>query len=42
MDLGLTPEQEQLVAAFAGLYAKHASPERVRAAEPLGFDKSLW
>lgn len=42
MDLRLTPEQRQLVDAFAGLYAKHASPEQVRAAEPLGFDRALW
>jgi alkylation response protein AidB-like acyl-CoA dehydrogenase len=42
MDLRLTPEQEQLVAAFAGVYSTLASPERVRAAEPLGFDKGLW
>lgn len=42
MDLALSPEQEQLVAAFRALYAKQATPERVRAAEPLGFDKALW
>ena len=42
MDLRLTDEQDQLVGAFAGLFAKQATPERVRAAEPLGFDKALW
>ncbi|MDQ3294431.1 MAG: acyl-CoA dehydrogenase family protein, partial [Actinomycetota bacterium] len=42
MDLRLTPEQEQLVGAFAGLFAKQAPTERVRAAEPLGFDPALW
>jgi len=42
VDLRLTAEQEQLVGAFAALYAKHAPTERVRAAEPLGFDKALW
>jgi alkylation response protein AidB-like acyl-CoA dehydrogenase len=42
MDLRLSDEQEQLVDAFAGLYARHASPERVRAVEPLGFDRTLW
>lgn len=42
MDLRLTDEQEQLVGAFAGLYGKQSTPERVRAAEPLGFDKALW
>ncbi len=42
MNLRRSPEQDQLVAAFAGLFAKHATPERVRAAEPTGFDKALW
>jgi alkylation response protein AidB-like acyl-CoA dehydrogenase len=31
-----------LVAAFGALFAKYASPEQVRAAEPLGFDEALW
>ena len=42
MDLRLTAEQEQLVGAFASLYSKQATPERVREAEPLGFDRVLW
>lgn len=42
MDLRLSAEQEQLVEAFAGLFAKQSSPEQVRAAEPLGFDPDLW
>ena len=42
MDLRLSAEQQQLVDTFAGLYAKEASSDRVRAAEPLGFDKALW
>jgi alkylation response protein AidB-like acyl-CoA dehydrogenase len=42
VDLRPSPEQDQLVSAFAGLYAKQSTPERVRAAEPLGFDKALW
>lgn len=42
MDLQLTDEQEQLVAAVAALYGKHASPEAVRDAEPGGFDAALW
>ena len=42
MDLRPTPEQAQLVDAFAGLYAKHSAPEHVRAAEPTGFDETLW
>jgi alkylation response protein AidB-like acyl-CoA dehydrogenase len=42
MDLRPSAEQEQLVDAFAALYAKESPPERVRAAEPGGFDKALW
>ena len=42
MDLRLSNEQEQLVGSFASLYAKHATPERVREAEPQGFDRTLW
>jgi alkylation response protein AidB-like acyl-CoA dehydrogenase len=42
MDLSTTVEQDQLVDAFSGLYSKHSNPERVRAAEPLGFDPALW
>ena len=42
MDLRLTDEQEQLVSSLASLYARHATPERVREAEPGGFDKALW
>ena len=42
MDLSLTDEQQQLTEAFARLYEHHATPERVREAEPGGFDKALW
>ena len=42
MDLGTSVEQDQLVDAFSSLYARHSTPERVRAAEPLGFDEALW
>ena len=42
MDLALTEEQAALVASFADLLAKHSSSEQVRAAEPEGFDPSLW
>ncbi|HVV31200.1 MAG TPA: acyl-CoA dehydrogenase family protein, partial [Mycobacteriales bacterium] len=42
MDLQLSPEQKQLVDAFAGLYAKCSTGERVRQAEPAGFDPELW
>ncbi len=42
VDLSLTDEQRSLVRAFAALYAREATPERVRAAEPSGFDPRLW
>jgi alkylation response protein AidB-like acyl-CoA dehydrogenase len=42
MDLNLSDEQQQLVEAFGGLYAKESSTERVRGAEPLGHDPDLW
>ena len=43
MDLQLSAEQEQLVAALAGLFSKHASSEAVRKAESSdGFDPALW
>jgi len=38
----LTEEQLALQRAFASFFAREATPERVRAAEPLGFDASLW
>ncbi len=41
MDLRIDPEQQQLVDAFASLYAKEATPERVRAAEAAP-DQELW
>lgn len=42
MDLSLTEEQEQLRDVFSGLLAKESTVERVREAEPLGFDAALW
>lgn len=42
MDLRPSDEQTQLIDAFAALFGKESSPERVRAAEPLGFDERLW
>jgi len=42
MDLNPTAEQDQLIDAFSSLYTKESSTERVRAAEPLGFDEELW
>ena len=42
MQLGLTEEQELLQSTFAELFAAESSPDRVRAAEALGFDPALW
>jgi alkylation response protein AidB-like acyl-CoA dehydrogenase len=42
VDLTLTGEQQQLVDSFAAIYARESSSERVRAAEPSGFDSRLW
>src|SRR4051794_18369508 len=42
VDLALSDEQQQLVSSFTNLLSKAASTERVRAAEPGGFDESLW
>src|SRR6476469_3367762 len=42
MDLALSSEQRQLVDAFTAIYGRLATSERVRAAEPLGFDPALW
>jgi alkylation response protein AidB-like acyl-CoA dehydrogenase len=42
MDLALSDEQRQLVASFTNLLSKDSPPERVRAAEPDGFDAALW
>ncbi|MDX1873843.1 acyl-CoA dehydrogenase [Mycolicibacterium sp. 120266] len=42
MDLALSDEQKQLVDSFGSLYARASTPERVRAAEPIGFDSALW
>ncbi|OBA78969.1 acyl-CoA dehydrogenase [Mycobacterium sp. 1164966.3] len=42
MDLSLSSEQRQLVDSFAAMYARESTSQRVRAAEPLGFDSRLW
>ena len=42
MDLRPSDEQLQLIDAFGALYAKESTAERVREAEPLGFDPRLW
>jgi alkylation response protein AidB-like acyl-CoA dehydrogenase len=41
MELRPTADQQLLVDSFAALYAKESLSERVRAAEPLGYDKRL-
>jgi alkylation response protein AidB-like acyl-CoA dehydrogenase len=41
-DVSLAPEQQELQAAFDSLFEKECPPERVRASEPLGFDRELW
>jgi alkylation response protein AidB-like acyl-CoA dehydrogenase len=42
MDLGLGEDQVLLRDSFADFFTKESSPDRVRAAEPLGFDPDLW
>jgi alkylation response protein AidB-like acyl-CoA dehydrogenase len=42
VDLALSEEQQQLVEAISGLLARESSSERVRSAEPSGFDAKLW
>ena len=42
MNLDLGEEQQLLCESFEELFAAESSPERVRAAEPLGFDAGLW
>src|SRR5215211_5383832 len=42
MNLALSDEQELLRDTFARLFATESTPERVRDAEPLGFDAALW
>ncbi|MGK2950676.1 MAG: acyl-CoA dehydrogenase [Acidimicrobiales bacterium] len=42
MDLSFTPDQDALREAAVRLYAKESHGERVREAEPTGFDPVLW
>ncbi|GBE64442.1 acyl-CoA dehydrogenase [Mycobacterium sp. MFM001] len=42
MDLSLSEEQRQLVDSFVAMYSRESTSERIRAAEPLGFDQKLW
>jgi alkylation response protein AidB-like acyl-CoA dehydrogenase len=40
--LSLREDQQAIVVAFDDFFRKESPPERVRAAEPLGFDADLW
>ena len=42
MELGLTREQRAVGEAFAALFGKQATPDRVRRAEAVGYDPQLW
>jgi len=42
MQLRLPDEQQLLSQTFADLFSAESSPERIRAAEPVGFDAGLW
>jgi alkylation response protein AidB-like acyl-CoA dehydrogenase len=42
MELGLTDDQRAIQEVFAAFFSKEAPPSVARAAEPLGFDRSLW
>jgi alkylation response protein AidB-like acyl-CoA dehydrogenase len=42
MDLSYTDEQRDLRESLATFFSKESTPERVRAAEPLGFDPGIW
>ena len=41
-DYSLGSDQEAVRDAFAGFFRNECPPERVRAAEPLGYDEKLW
>lgn len=42
MNLSLTEDQRLLSETFAKLFQHESSPERIRAAQPTGFDEALW
>ena len=42
MKLSLDTDQQAIVEAFDAFFTRESSPARVRAAEPAGFDASLW
>jgi alkylation response protein AidB-like acyl-CoA dehydrogenase len=41
-DYSLTEEQQALAEVFGSFFERESPVERVRAAEPLGFDRELW
>ena len=41
-DYALADEQSDLRAVLQQFFSDHSPAERVRAAEPLGFDRALW
>ncbi|HVY11657.1 MAG TPA: acyl-CoA dehydrogenase family protein [Mycobacteriales bacterium] len=42
MNLDLSAEQMAVRELYADLFANESTPERIRAAEPLGYDPALW
>ena len=42
MNLVLTEEQTMLVDTFKRLFSNESTSERIRAAEPCGYDQPLW
>jgi alkylation response protein AidB-like acyl-CoA dehydrogenase len=42
MELGLSPDQKVIGEVFGAFFTKESPPARARAAEPTGFDRSLW
>jgi alkylation response protein AidB-like acyl-CoA dehydrogenase len=42
MDLSYSDQQRDLRESLATFFSKESTPERVRAAEPSGFDRGLW
>jgi alkylation response protein AidB-like acyl-CoA dehydrogenase len=42
MDLGLSDDQRAIEEVFTAFFTKESPPSAARAAEPLGFDPSLW
>jgi alkylation response protein AidB-like acyl-CoA dehydrogenase len=42
VDFGLSEQQRAIEELFSAFFAKESPPEVARAAEPLGFDRSLW